>query len=365
MGFLDPKPLTTAGLDTATAAKITTPGTATATALNATIGDKILADTPDLVASEISNPETPASDAVSGLITAALSGFSPTDSVKFLYIGSVLSTPRPDFAGTIVWVTTVDAVPTYVAAGDLHFFSEPTAIPDVWSPLDIATLLGWWDERYLPPAADADYGTLYERSGLASHLIPATTGATDTPQYDPDGIAAQPSVYIPAGSGMILTSPVAWGTGALAVFLGVKMGATNGVAQTVFNGQNTAGAAQSFALIRTADGASWGLRRGGTIRLFAHATANDGNPHAICVVFNGASSELFIDGTSIGVVSATPGSGSVTNFHLGIRDASTDSGSVADYLNGGRITSPFVMGGVPTTDERTDATAFITARITV
>ena len=36
MGFLDPKPLTTAGLDAATAAKIGTPGSATATALNAT-----------------------------------------------------------------------------------------------------------------------------------------------------------------------------------------------------------------------------------------------------------------------------------------------------------------------------------------
>lgn len=36
MGFLDPKPLTAAGLDTATAAKITTPGSETATALSAT-----------------------------------------------------------------------------------------------------------------------------------------------------------------------------------------------------------------------------------------------------------------------------------------------------------------------------------------
>ena len=36
MGFLDPKPVTTAGLDAATAAKINAPGSATSTALSAT-----------------------------------------------------------------------------------------------------------------------------------------------------------------------------------------------------------------------------------------------------------------------------------------------------------------------------------------
>jgi hypothetical protein len=35
-GFLDPKPLTVAGLDNAVSGKITTPGSAVATALNAT-----------------------------------------------------------------------------------------------------------------------------------------------------------------------------------------------------------------------------------------------------------------------------------------------------------------------------------------
>jgi hypothetical protein len=38
-GFLDPKPLTVAALDTAVSGKITTPGSATATALSATILD--------------------------------------------------------------------------------------------------------------------------------------------------------------------------------------------------------------------------------------------------------------------------------------------------------------------------------------
>jgi len=44
MGFLDPKPVTTAGLDAATAAKINAPGSATATALNATIDTKVVAE---------------------------------------------------------------------------------------------------------------------------------------------------------------------------------------------------------------------------------------------------------------------------------------------------------------------------------
>lgn len=69
MSFLDPKPITAAGLDAATAAKVNTPGSATATALSATILDQI---------------ETPIADAVAPKLdaaTAALTYTTPTNAV--------------------------------------------------------------------------------------------------------------------------------------------------------------------------------------------------------------------------------------------------------------------------------------------
>lgn len=65
MGFLDPKPQTTAGLDAAVTAKINTPGSATAVALSATFvpkwkattaylaGDKVLSPGGDVVSAKV------------------------------------------------------------------------------------------------------------------------------------------------------------------------------------------------------------------------------------------------------------------------------------------------------------------------
>lgn len=61
MGFLDPKPVTTAGLDAATAAKINTPASATATALSATILDTIETPIADAVAPKLDSATAAAS----------------------------------------------------------------------------------------------------------------------------------------------------------------------------------------------------------------------------------------------------------------------------------------------------------------
>lgn len=107
-------------------AEVNTPGTPTATGLAGTIGT--------VAAEEIANPETAASGAVSDLIAAALAGFTPEDVPRNFFIGTNLSTARPDYAGPIVWITTASTgFPSHTLAGDVvqRVSTTPAPIPDV------------------------------------------------------------------------------------------------------------------------------------------------------------------------------------------------------------------------------------------
>lgn len=200
MGFLDPKPQTQAGLDTAVRDKITTPGTETATALNATILDQT-----EPIAAKVNNRPKIADGIFAAVSESLKSGRSAAVQLQGDSTGNasyewyyLLTQWLRDQNPTChvkykLWNDTTQAYDGWTvvqagAAGERHavflganitrtFYTPQTAIPHIGGDIDIRARLAMDDWT---PAATAGIVTRYGAAGArAWKLSINTAGAID------------------------------------------------------------------------------------------------------------------------------------------------------------------------------------------
>lgn len=312
----------------------------------------------------LSNPETSSSQTVTAQIESEVDSKlgGGLEGLVRVEKGTLtnLNTPRPSWVGVVEWwIPEGSNPPLNIQGGDVKVEVATEAyVPP--TPLEIfgADLLAWWDHYTSPPANNADYGTITDRAAVPHNMAPLTTGMTDVPQYDADGINGQPAVYQPPISSMG-ASGFSWGTGALTVIGGVVLGTADGTAQYVWNGQNS-GTAQ-FSLATNSAGTDWLIRRGGTVRTAMPIQGSRTAPHAMIVTYNGDSSYAWDNGVKSSVI-ATPGTVSPTAFKMGLQqDIATPTGMAP----GARFIPPFVVNRTITDAEAALATAFVRSRMGV
>lgn len=316
---------------------------------------------PDAAAVAMGNPESDLNVATVALIEE----FAPDVSTSLRIVRESLTNlgaPRPAGVEPVIWLRPSDSLaqPThfvpetdFIAAASVTPYTPP-------NPIEIfgSSLLAWWDERTTPPADGADYGTLIDRATAPHNMTPLVTGMTDVPQFDADGINGKACVYQPAISAMGVTG-LSWGSGALTVITGVQLGAADGTAQYVTNGQNS-GTAQ-FSIATNSGGTDWLIRRGGTVRTALPIQGSRTAPHALIATYNGDSSYFWDNGVKSSVI-ASPGTASPTAFKLGLQqDIATPTG----VAPGARFVSPIIVNRAITDDEAALVTAFLKYRMGV
>ena len=326
---------------------------------DASLSTKIDAAVVPAAAEAMGNPETALNAATVDVVAGVISGFENLVRVERGTLTNI-ATPRPSWAGVVDWyINEGSSLPLNIAAGDVWtvVVAEEYVPP---TPIEIfgSNLVAWWDEQQTPPADGADYGTLLDRATVPHNMVPLTTGMSDVPQFDVDGINGKPAVYQPAVSSMGATIP-STGTGAVTVIIGAQLGAADGTAHYITNGDNNNTPRLSIATNSSGDG--WLIRRGGTVRSAGSMVGGRGVPHALIATYDGDNSAFWDNGVKTGGI-LTPGTIASTTFKVG---ALQDVAGNVQPAPGLRYVSPIIVNRAITDSEAALVTAFINSRMGV
>ncbi|MEU4016167.1 hypothetical protein AB0E56_12990 [Microbacterium sp. NPDC028030] len=317
--------------DEAVSTYVTAEDSETRQAIDATVGP-----------SAILNPETAQSNAVQTLIDGSLLPFQ--GALRTVYAGADLSTPRPDYAGPILWYVTVNGQPANAIDGDSFHYVAPEA---VWTPIDIPTLWAWYDPTLLGIADGSTVTSLPDQSPNARHL----NVIQGTPTLSMTGLNGTKAVSFNGASRLMreLTTVL---SGPITIFTVFRATGVAGT-QTVVGGRTAPASTARQLLYRSVSANVFGMNRG--TLLPGTGLGSDSNIHVAVATLNGASSSLALDGTPW--VSGDAGAVDLDRISLGV----SPNTAGADFLTG-YVGGVIIMTGVADADTITKATAFLRGR---
>lgn len=295
----------------------------------------------DTVATGVENPETALHAAVGQVVADQMSAGVPNVAMVFKESMANPTAARPVWAGVVDWwVSSVDIVPVNMADGDLRTVVSEEG--QSWRPSHLASLRAWWS------AASVGAGpvsTLSDLSGRGRAMV-LNNGVVNRDM----GMNGKPSLSLNGGSlRSSFSTPITGDT--LCIWWTGYSTATSATGFFFFgNGVSNNGRAQAFRQ-GTAQGGKFGAYLGTNAGQVLSASS-DSAPHVFMLrATAGGSSELWIDGVSVGTAS-TAGLESLSMLRLGDREGSDRP------LQGG-IGEMFITEGAPSVEERSAAFAYL------
>lgn len=292
------------------AADIANPGTPVRAALDAAGLGKGAADAD--IAAMVQN-QTSATGAALSATYATKTELSGAG-MRVVYHMTDATTARPDTVSPVLWVGSVP--PANRVAGDMYFESSAEAAPPsvAW--------LAQYTASSLSLANATAVATWADESGNGNDLAQATAASQPTFYAATDTSPAY--VRFPGAHSLVTQAFAAAGTQPFTIIVAARHNTVN--TATGFNTVATGLTAGQFVLRGRGNGAGaafWSAEAGTSIN---HTQITAGQWYIVSVIFDGTTSTIRVNGSSIGV---SPG----TNAFTGLRVGSSYTGA-SSFFNG-------------------------------
>lgn len=207
--------------------------------------------------------------------------------------------------------------PAFARAGGLWL---PTKAPAAWTPASLPNLVAWYDASDTASITQSSGAVSQwnDKSGNLRHLLQGTGARQPTTAVDT--INGFNVLKFVRGNNSFLSVTGVTIAQPLTMLAVVKKTASTGNLQIVGNDQGTA--------TLFVDNTKWAQYAGSTVQ-DSSATA-DVNAHQLVGIYNGASSQLWLDAVS--VLAANPGAGGKTGLTIGSDTVITEAwdGDIAE-----------------------------------
>lgn len=283
------------------------------------------------VAADIANPETATNSAVLDIVNAAVPG-----GVEIVVdFTNDVATPRPTWAGGVIWKTTHPTARPFHIAPSGDTIRRLTEVSVGWSPSQLPNLHSWWDAQSITAAADSAVAQWDDLSGNGHHALQSTEAAR--PIYRAAGLNGHPCVEFDGTDDWLITDPFTPSTAEpfTMYFVGQSTPETlTGGSDFFYGGINAAASATKLDGYRTTAGLLAGSR--GTA---LSGPTLDNGVRRFKIVYNGTNS-------SITIGDGAPLTGTINQ--AGIELTRLSLGARADGANFllGKIGEPILVKGL-------------------
>lgn len=255
------------------------------------------------VSTEAANPETELNSAITDVVEDVLGG-GVSGLQKTVDARADLSSPRPAWAGVIVWLINVDDdAPLHVADGDMVWQVAEESVPIPFTPAALPNLSVWLDAQALGLADGAAVASWADLSGNGNTFVQG--GSTQRPVVDIDKINGHPAVVSDGSNDSLVCSAIAPAalTGPVTLYVvgGTDLADNTSGTDFFIGSGNSADSANRFDISRDTSERILGTAIGGVATSAASVWTT--GVKLIKFVVNGANSQVWLDGTSVATAS--------------------------------------------------------------